>query len=90
MSLSFDPKPVVDASSFSIFRRSMLQDDSLPLSEEVDPEVFKVVFEDCDVDFGDHPDVVSTPALVLWGIIFQALFKENIEVALRRSPERCR
>jgi hypothetical protein len=63
-----------DASSFSIFRRSMMQTDDLPLSDAIDDARFREVLEKHGVDFGADPDAVYTPAITLWALISQVLF----------------
>jgi len=73
--MSFYSKCAREASSFGIFSDSMLQDSSLPLSDVIDGEVFSEAFDLFDVDFSDDEDVVYTPALVLWALVSQALFK---------------
>jgi hypothetical protein len=63
------------ASSFSLFSDSMLQDESLPLREVIDGNLFKEAFEEFGVEFGNDEDAVYTPALVLWALVSQAFFK---------------
>ena len=46
--------------SFGVFRESLAQDSSLPLSEVIDDELFSRAFEEHDVAFGDTPDAVYT------------------------------
>ncbi len=41
-----------DALSFSIFKRSMMQNDQLPLVDTIDDERFAQAFEEHEVDFG--------------------------------------
>jgi hypothetical protein len=41
----------------------------------VQSEVFEQAFKDFGVNFGDGPEAVYTPALVLWALVSQALFK---------------
>jgi hypothetical protein len=62
------------ASSFSVFRRSLLQTEDLPLTDLIDQERFQAVFEEHNVDFGSDPDSVYTPAITLWALLSQALF----------------
>ncbi|TWU54428.1 Transposase DDE domain protein [Rubripirellula tenax] len=75
--MSFYSKFPRDASSFRIFSDSMLQDSSLPLSDVIDQSVFDEAFELFDVDFSCDDDAVYTPALVLWALLSQALFKDE-------------
>jgi len=68
-----------NASSFSIFKRSMMQDDQLPLVDAIDGECFARAFEEHDVNFGaDDDDVVYTPAITLWALISQVFFSEEM------------
>ncbi len=46
------------ASSFSLFSDSMLQDESLPLADVINSELFKQAFKEFDVDFGSDDDAV--------------------------------
>ena len=62
------------ASSFSLFARSMMQDESLPLCEVVQEELFEQACEQFELDFGAQDDAVYTPALVLWALVSQVLF----------------
>jgi hypothetical protein len=64
-----------NASSFQIVKDSMLQTEDLPLSEVVNDETWQGVFEQYQVDFGNDPDAVYTPALTLWALISQVFFK---------------
>jgi hypothetical protein len=73
-SMSFTPPAAFDASSFSIFRRSLMQNDELPLTEVVDSDRFAQVFEKHGVDFGDEEGVVYTPAITLWALVSQTFF----------------
>jgi len=75
--MSFYSKTPRDASSFQVFSDAMLQDDSLPLSDVIDAHVFQEAFDRFDVDFGCEEDAVYTPALVLWALVSQGLFKEE-------------
>jgi hypothetical protein len=74
--MSFTPPVAFNASSFSIFRRSLMQNDELPLADIVDSELFAQAFEDHDVDFGDDEDSVYTPAITLWALVSQVFFAE--------------
>ena len=65
-----------DAASFQIFADSMMQDDSLPLSDVIGDGVFDEAFDKFDVDFGSDDDAVYTPAIVLWALVSQALFTQ--------------
>ena len=75
--MPFTPPARFNASSFSIFRRSMMQSDQLPLTEAIDDERIKSVFEKHQVDFGNTEDVVYTPSLTLWALVSQALFSDE-------------
>jgi putative transposase len=73
--MSFYSKQPRDASSFRIFSDSMLQDSSLPLSEVIEHCVFDEAFNRFNVDLACDQDALYTPALVLWALLSQALFK---------------
>lgn len=64
----------VNAASFSLFKRSMLQDASLPLSDVINDQRWQQVFNKHDIDFGSDPDVIYTPAITLWALISQVFF----------------
>lgn len=68
-----------DALSFSIFKRSMMQNDQLPLVDAIDGERFAQAFEEHEVDFGaDDDDVVYTPAITLWALISQVFYAKEM------------
>jgi hypothetical protein len=73
--MSFYSKRPRDAASFRIFSDSMLQSEALPLSDVIDDELFAEAFERFEVDFASDDDAVYTPALVLWALVSQVLFK---------------
>jgi len=72
--MSFTQSAPFNASSFSVFQRSMMQDDQLPLADVIDDERFEQVFKEHQVDFGGDEDAVYTPAITLWALISQAFF----------------
>ena len=72
--MSFYSKQARKGTSLQIFTDSMMQDDSLPLSDVIGDELFSEAFEKFDVQFGADQEAVYTPALVLWALISQALF----------------
>ena len=72
--MSFYTKQARDAASLQIFTDSMMQDDSLPLSDVIGDSLFEEAFENFDVQFGSDQDAVYTPAIVLWALVSQALF----------------
>ncbi|QDT90875.1 hypothetical protein [Gimesia algae] len=43
----------VNAASFSIFKRSMLQDASLPLSDVINDQRWQQVFDEHEINFGN-------------------------------------
>jgi hypothetical protein len=67
--MSFSSQQPRDASSFSVFSDSMIQDESLPLSELVNSKVFAEAFDQFKVSFATEEDAVYTPALVLWAFL---------------------
>ncbi len=75
--MSFYTNQPLDAASFRIFSQSMLQSESLPLSQVIDEELFKKAFELFEVEFAHDEEAVYTPSLVLWALISQALFKDE-------------
>ncbi|MEO8498340.1 MAG: IS4 family transposase, partial [Planctomycetota bacterium] len=75
--MSFTPPTTFQASSFSIFQRSLMQNDELPLADVVDGELFQQAFDRHAVDFGDDDDAVYTPAITLWALISQVFFAET-------------
>jgi hypothetical protein len=60
---------------FSIFQRSMIQSDDLPLSEILDSTLIADAFQEDNVDFGIADEDVFTPATTLWAMVSQFLFK---------------
>ena len=58
---------------FSIFKRSMIQADGLPLSEILDCSIISEVFDEEKVHFGIADEYVYTPAITLWAMISQLL-----------------
>jgi hypothetical protein len=74
--MSFYSKRPRDAASFQVFSDSMMQDESLPLSDAIGQELFEQAFEQFNIDFADDEDAVYTPAIVLWALVSQALFKD--------------
>jgi len=63
-----------NAASFSIFKRSMLQADTLPLTDVIDDQRWQQVFEDHEIDFGSDAEAVYTPAITLWALLSQVFF----------------
>jgi hypothetical protein len=76
--MPFTPTTRFDASSFSIFKRSMMQNDQLPLVEVVDDERFAQAFEEHGVEFGTDEEVVYAPAITLWAIVSQVFFAKEM------------
>ena len=62
---------------FSIFQRSMIQANELPLCEVLDSSLFAKAFEEDEVVFGIADEDVFTPAITLWAMISQFLFKQE-------------
>jgi hypothetical protein len=75
--MSFTPPTAFDASSFSIFRRSLMQKDGLPLADVVDSDLFAQAFKQHDVHFGGDEDAVYTPAITLWALVSQVCFAKE-------------
>lgn len=64
----------VNAASFSLFKRSMMQADGLPLTEVINDQRWQQVFDKHEIDFGNDPDAIYTPAITLWALISQVFF----------------
>ena len=62
---------------FSIFQRSMIQANQLPLCEVLDSSLFAEAFQEDKVVFGTADEDVFTPAITLWAMISQFLFKQE-------------
>ncbi|HBJ33289.1 MAG TPA: IS4 family transposase [Planctomycetaceae bacterium] len=62
---------------FTIFQRSMIQSDDLPLSEILDSSLIADAFEEDKVDFGIADEDVFTPAITLWAMVSQFLFAKT-------------
>ena len=63
---------------FSIFQRSMIQANELPLCEVLDSSLFAKAFEEDEVVFGIADEKkFFTPAITLWAMISQFLFKQE-------------
>lgn len=74
---SYTAPTAFNASSFSIFKNSMMQSDDLPLAEIIDADQWQAVFAKYEIDFGDDENVVYTPAITLWALISQVFFKDE-------------
>jgi hypothetical protein len=61
--------------NFSIFRRALAQDSSVPLNEIIQNDLFEEPTESSGVCFGQEPDAVYTPALALWCLVSQFLYE---------------
>ena len=61
----------------SMFQRSMIQANELPLSEVLDSSLFAKAFQEDEVVFGIADEDVFTPAITLWAMISQFLFKQE-------------
>ena len=72
--MSFTAPAAFDASSFSIFQRSLLQDNELPLTDVINNDLFAAAFKEHGVNFGADEDDVYTPAITLWALISQVFF----------------
>lgn len=72
--MSFKRSTRFRASSFSIFHRSMMENDELPLVETIDDQLFEEVFVEHGIDFGNDDDAVYTPAITLWALVSQVFF----------------
>lgn len=64
----------VNAASFSLFKRSMMQTDRLPLADVINDQCWQQVFDKHKIGFGSDQDAVYTPAITLWALISQVFF----------------
>ena len=69
--------PVRSPRCFSIFERSMIQSDQLPLREVLQSALIAETFQEDNVVFGIADEDVFTPAITLWAMVSQFLFKEE-------------
>ena len=67
-----------DSRNFDLIKVSMLQSDELPLPEVIDCDQWQEIFDAHEIDFGSDEDSVYTPAIVLWALISQTFFKEEM------------
>ena len=58
--------PIRSFLCFSIFQRSMIQNDQLPLCEVLDSSLIADIFEEDQISFGNDHEDVFTPAITLW------------------------
>jgi len=72
------------AERFSIFKRSLLQSNDLPLTEILDAQLIATVFQEQQVEFGKADEDVFTPAITLWAMVSQFLFSGTGESDNRR------
>jgi len=72
--MSYTTTAAFQASSFSIFQRSMMQDEELPLVDILSDQRFEEAFEEYQVDFGSDEDAIYTPAVTLWALVSQVFF----------------
>ena len=56
---------------------SLLQSDELPLRFLVSDRRIAEIFAEEGISFGQDADAVYTPAITLWGLLSQVLFKEE-------------
>jgi putative transposase len=69
--------PVRSPHCFGIFKRSMIQADCLPLCEMLDSSVIAEAFKEDNIVFGIADEDVFTPAITLWAMVSQFLFKDT-------------
>ena len=70
-------EPAPPRTQFSILYRSLLQSDELPLRSLISDERIAQIFVEQGISFGQEEDAVYTPAVTLWGLLSQVLFKEE-------------
>ena len=66
--------PIRSLHCFSIFQRSMIQTNELPLCEVLDSSLIAEIFHEDKVSFGNASEDVFTPAITLWAMVSQFLF----------------
>lgn len=71
------PEAAPPRTQFSILYRSLLQSDELPLRSLISDERIAQIFAEQEISFGQQDDAVYTPAVTLWGLLSQVLFKEE-------------
>lgn len=59
---------------FSLFKRSLIQGDHLPMAEVLDSQIISDVFRENEIVFGIADEDVYTPAITLWAMVSQFLF----------------
>jgi putative transposase len=69
--------PVHSPRCFGIFKRSTIQAGYLPLCEMLDSSVIAEAFEEDNIVFGIADEDVFTPAITLWAMVSQFLFKDT-------------
>ena len=67
----------VNAASFSIFKRLMLQADTLPLSAVIDDQRWQQIFDEYEIDFGSDRDAVYTLAITLCALLSQVFISSE-------------
>ena len=71
-------EPAPPRTQFSILYRSLLQSDELPLRSLISYSATGSDFRSSKgIPFGQEEDAVYTPAVTLWGLLSQVLFKEE-------------
>lgn len=68
--------PIRALHCFSIFQRSMIQANQLPLCEVLDSTLIAETFQEDKVSFGNADEDVFTPAITLWAMVSQFLFSD--------------
>jgi hypothetical protein len=71
---------------FDLVRRSLLQAPGLPFADTLSAEQIQRAFDTEGVRFGDDDDeVVYTPAVTLWAMLSQMLFRRTVGANLPAS-----
>ncbi|QDV52180.1 hypothetical protein [Gimesia fumaroli] len=82
----------LNAASFSLFKRSMMQNASLPLADVIDDQGWQQIFDEHKINFGSDEDDVYTPAVTLWALISQVFFsgeQRSCKAAVIRVANLC-
>ena len=75
MAASVSNSRLPSSRNFDLMRDSMLQSDELPLAEVLDGNRWEEICDAHEIDFGSDEDAIYTPAITLWALISQVLFK---------------
>jgi len=69
------PTSTPPPTQFSLLHRSLMQSAELPLQSLISDQRIAEIFTEEEIIFGAEDDAVYTPAITLWGLLSQVLFK---------------